>query len=182
MIGASPTEYFQPSSDAEAANAIEYHGRFTGETVTRMLDTIAIRLKADGEDLRTRRRILRVMVETLQNIVRHRKPGSGSADAFSLRKQGSQYILVCGNPVVRSAVPRLAARLEGVNSLNRQELKDLYQRLLATSHAGGLGFVDIARKSGTKMRFDFHEISDEHCFFELTVALESGGGSGTKTK
>lgn len=184
MTGPLETEHaFQPPVAAEAGTIIEYHGRLTKEITFSLLDTTADRLQCAGEDLRTRRTILRMMVESLQNIVMHRDPHTGSTDAvsaelFALRKQGGLYVLVAGNPVAKNAVPQLVARLEQLNRLNRLERKHLYRRLLATAglsaKEGGLGFVDIARRSGGKLRFDFHEISDEHCFFRLTMALARG--------
>jgi hypothetical protein len=79
-----------------------------------------------------------------------------------------------GNPVLKTSVPGLKETLDRINGLRKDGLKDLYKQViqdttLSDKGGAGLGFVDMARKSGEKLGFSFPEMSEAHCFFCLTV-------------
>jgi len=53
-------------------------------------------------------------------------------------------------------------------------LKELYKEIIKNTTisekgGAGLGFVDMARKSGGKLEFEFPEMNTEYCFFCLKV-------------
>ena len=61
----------------------------------------------------------------------------------------------------------MEGQLNKVNSLNRDELKELYRQVMDTeqfSSKGGAGFglIDIARKSGEKIDFSFNDLNDDY--------------------
>ena len=73
-------------------------------------------------------------------------------------------------------VPQLQDKLEKINSLDKDGLKAFYKDLIQASEisdkgGAGLGFVDIARKSGQKLEYDFHEINKEFSFFALKIKI-----------
>ena len=79
-----------------------------------------------------------------------------------------------GNPVRKAKVTDLRDTLERINGLDKDGLKDLYKKIiqdttLSEKGGAGLGFVDMARKSGEDLWFDFPEMSEVHCFFCLKV-------------
>ena len=70
----------------------------------------------------------------------------------------------------------LKSRLEKINSLNEDELKAYYKEVLnngmmSDKGGGGLGMIDIARKSGQKLAFDFQKVDDEYSFYSLNINI-----------
>ena len=64
-----------------------------------------------------------------------------------------------------------------VNSLDSDELRGLYQMKLANDPrtdkgTAGLGLIDIARKSKSKLNYEFIEIDEFSSFFCLKVIIE----------
>jgi len=45
-----------------------------------------------------------------------------------------------------------------------------HQRLSAKG-GGGLGLVDIARKSGNKLEYQFYSYNDNYSFYSLTISV-----------
>ncbi len=165
---------------ADLASVIHYHGHFTNEIAKSILSESAATLRSVEEHSRISHRVFHVALESVQNILRHgeacsERRESSHLPVFEIRKQMRGYVVTSGNPVSKRAAGELKTKLQRVNDLDQQGLKQLYRHILKStgpSHGGaGLGFVDMARRSGEKLLFDFQEISDDHCFFKLTVAV-----------
>ena len=60
--------------------------------------------------------------------------------------------------------------------LSKDELKDMYKFILnhqklSAKGGGGLGLVDIARKTGNKLEYTFQHYQDDYYFFNLDVFI-----------
>jgi hypothetical protein len=63
-----------------------------------------------------------------------------------------------------------------VNQCNKEELKNLYQGILSDGElsekgTAGLGMIDIARKSGQKLGYDFHPVNEKYSFYSLEAKI-----------
>lgn len=156
-----------------------YQGDFTQETTKTILTMAERSLHSSEEDPTIKRKVFNVMVELLQNIVKHNEDliqaGSDSQHAiFLIGRDANRYAIMSGNPVQKNKVPELKGNLDRINGLDKDGLKDLHKEIirnttLSDKGGAGLGFVDMARKSGEKLWFDFPEMSDAYCFFCLRV-------------
>ncbi|MEX2230543.1 MAG: SiaB family protein kinase [Cyclobacteriaceae bacterium] len=156
-----------------------YQGDFTQETTKSILTMAERSLEASEEDPAIKRKVFNVMVESLQNIVKHNEEiveGKirSHAAIFLIGRESNRYTIMSGNPVHKNRVRDLKCALEGINGLDKEGLKDLYKKIiqgttLSDKGGAGLGFVDMARKSGEKLWFDFPEMSETYCFFCLKV-------------
>ena len=156
-----------------------YEGDFTQETTKSILTMAERTLDALEEDPGIKRKVFNVMVESLQNIVKHNEEltenfSQRNTAIFLIGRESSRYTIMSGNPVHKERVPALESALRSINELDREGLKELYKEIiqdttLSDKGGAGLGFVDMARKSGEKLEFAFPEISDDYCFFCLQV-------------
>lgn len=156
-----------------------YQGDFTQETTKSILTMAERSLDVTEEDGAIKRKVFNVMVEALQNIVKHnetlRNDGTArQAAIFLIGRESHGYSIMSGNPVPKKKVPALKETLNRINTLDQEGLKDLYRDIirettLSDKGGAGLGFVDMARKSGEKLLFDFPEMSESYCFFCLKV-------------
>jgi len=83
---------------------------------------------------------------------------------------------MAGNPVQKSNVEKLTRTLERVNGLDKEGLKELYKDIIKNTTisekgGAGLGFVDMARKSGEKLEYQFPEMNANYTFFCLRVNI-----------
>ena len=159
-----------------------YEGDFTQETTKSILTMAERNLDSSGEESTIKKRIFNVMVEALQNIVKHSdevetpERGKHHAAIFLIGNEESRYSIMSGNPVRKEHVGALKASLEKINGLDKDGLKELYKDIMKNSTlsekgGAGLGFVDMARKSGEKLEWSFVDVDDEFSFFCLKVNI-----------
>jgi hypothetical protein len=157
-----------------------YEGEFNQEITKSVLSMAERNMDSFGEDATIKRKVFNVMVECLQNICKHAvsledKSMKNNA-IFMIGKQESEYIITSGNVILSSQVPDMTRKLELINSLDKEGLKELYKSIIKTTElsskgGAGLGFVDMARKSGNKLLFDFEIINEELTFFSLITSI-----------
>ncbi len=156
-----------------------YQGDFTQESTKSILSMAERNLDSSGEESSIKRKVFNVMVESLQNIVKHSDElidgeVRSHAAIFLIGKQATQYTIMSGNPIRKENVDGLKEKLDQINNLDKEGLKELYKSIIKNTTisekgGAGLGFVDMARKSGTKLEFDFPEMNSDYCFFCLKV-------------
>ena len=91
-------------------------------------------------------------------------------------KIDGKYSIFTGNHILNENINGLKARLDEVNSLSKEELKEYYKKVLNNGEmslkgGGGLGMIDIARKTGEKLEYDFLEIDNKVSFFTLNIIV-----------
>lgn len=160
-----------------------YEGDFTQETTKSILAMAERNLDSSGEESGIKRKVFNVMVEALQNIVKHSseqglKAGSlvSQSAIFMISKDDARYCVMTGNPIMKTSVARLKENLELLNSKDKEGLKEMYKEIIKNTQisdkgGAGLGFVDMARKSGEKLEFMFAEVNPDYDFFCLKVNI-----------
>jgi hypothetical protein len=156
-----------------------YQGDFTQETTKSILAMAERNIDSSGEESSIKRKVFNVMVEALQNIVKHSDElvdgeMRSHAAIFLIGREANRYTIMSGNPIRKANIENLKKQLERINGLDKDGLKDLYKEIIKNTTisekgGAGLGFVDMARKSGEKLDFEFPEMSNEYCFFCLKV-------------
>jgi hypothetical protein len=166
-----------------------YEGEFTQEITKSVLAMAERNMDSVGEESGIKRKVFNVMVECLQNIVKHADdidPAERIRNnaIFMIGKDEHEYVITSGNPIVNDKVEMLSEKLEQINNLDRDGLKSLYKEIikngeLSQKGGAGLGFVDMARKSGQKLEFDFQPMDDTYSFFALKTVIPrvTGGGA-----
>ncbi|MCG8309212.1 MAG: SiaB family protein kinase [Cytophagales bacterium] len=159
-----------------------YEGEFTQEITKSVLAMAERNMDSMGEEFGIKRKVFNVMVECLQNIVKHGEEYiSGEIQIntaiFMIGKHKDSYIITSGNPVRDDLVNSLKEKLDQINSLDRDGLKALYKDIIKGSSGltdkggAGLGFVDMARKSGRKLEYEFESLGNGHSFFSLKTTV-----------
>ncbi len=156
-----------------------YKGYFSDEVVNHILQIVERQLESSCENFTIRKRAYNLMVEGLQNITRHqisKEVGSNYDGIFCIRKQFNKYSISTGNLVQSEEVDKLKKLLDQINKMDKLELKSYYQELLnngtfSKKGGAGIGLVDMARKSGQKLNYQFVDIDEESKFFFLKMSL-----------
>ncbi len=155
-----------------------YRGKFNQEITDNILKLTETNLQRQEGQSIVKKRIYSIMVEGLQNITRHqdninniekKEEGLG---IFVIQKVDSLYFITTGNIVENDAIPNLKSLIEKINGFNKEELKAYYKQVLSDGSlsdkgGAGLGLIDMARKSGNKLFYNFREVDSEHSYFYL---------------
>lgn len=164
---------------------LSFKGDVTADLMTSILQIIEQRMDDMNEAPRLKKKVYNVLVECLQNLYHHIDeipsqtendvPERSAIFMISLNREG--YSITTGNYILTARRPKFENKLELINSLDPNELKELYKEALnsdtrSEKGGGGLGMIDIARKTGKKLNYDFVPLNDEYSFFSLNIAVE----------
>ena len=89
-----------------------------------------------------------------------------------LKRLKDGYKIITGNFVHAENIEKLEEKIKRINRSSHEEIKELYKFILnhqriSAKGGGGLGLVDIARKTGNKLEYTFKEYNDKYSFFYL---------------
>jgi len=167
-----------------------YRGLFTDGITDSIIALAESNLETAGESSKVKKKVFSIMVECLQNITRHQTPEdeivatSENSGIFVIQRQEKGYYITTGNLVKNEDIPMLKELLQTINSKEKDDLKLYYKEVLNTGQfsekgGAGLGLIDMARKSGNKLLFDFNHINEDYSYFYLhtSISKETEGAS-----
>lgn len=163
---------------------LSYQGIITSEVINTILEQVENKLNNIDEDNKLRKRLYNVLVEALQNLYHHVEdlPDGVYEDlknkfgSIIINKIENGYKISSGNFISSNRIKMVKDKLDKINSLTQDELKDMYKFILnhqklTAKGGGGLGLVDIARKTGHKFDYSFHNVNNEYYFFNLDIIV-----------
>jgi hypothetical protein len=161
---------------------LSFKGEVTSDLLTSILSIMENKMDHFREEPKMKKKVYNVLVECLQNLYHHMDeiPDATAeklkSAIFMIGKLGVTYTIYTGNYILNENVTSLTKRLDKVNSLNKEELKLFYKEVLNNGEmslkgGGGLGMIDIARKTGEKIEYKFLEINDKISFFTLIIRI-----------
>lgn len=126
------------------------------------------------------RRISFIMVECFQNVVRHGKVAADekekSEGLFAARLMGDANYVSSINMIDLDEVEKLREKLNQLNTIEKDKLKALYLEVLnnaelSSKGGAGLGLIQLARKAGQPISYDFENLNEQLANFYLSLKL-----------
>jgi len=161
-----------------------YKGNIDSDVINHVLDSVEDKMVQVNEHPKLRKKVYNVLVESLQNLYHHvdRVPEDfedQSSERYALlivKKVDSGYKIITGNFVRSENIEKLEERIKRINRSSHEEIKELYKFILnhqkiSQKGGGGLGLVDIARKTGNKLEYSFKEYNTRYSFFYLNILV-----------
>lgn len=160
---------------------IAYKGSINAEIIADTLSLVEAKLYDEMEQSLTRKKVYNVLVECLQNLFHHvdSVPGVNNEDNFGvfiLSKTDVGFRVSTGNMVNGQKKEILKQKIDKINSLDKEELKEFYKfvlnnQMFSDKGGGGLGLIDIARKTGNKLEYTFTPFNESFDFFTLSATI-----------
>ena len=172
-------------SDQTSGKIILYYkGNVDSDIINHALDTVEDKMVEVNEHSRLRKKVYNVLVESLQNLYHHvdRVPEGfedQSSERYGLlmvKKLDEGYKIITGNFVHAANIEKLEEKIKRINRSSHEEIKELYKFILnhqriSEKGGGGLGLVDIARKTGHRLEYKFDQYNDNYSFFYLDILV-----------
>jgi hypothetical protein len=176
-------EYYSKLSQGDVLLA--YKGSISSELINEVLEAVEEKLEKVNESGKVRKRLYNVLVESLQNLFHHIEVTHEGIEEdldpkFAIlvieRKEEEDYHVITGNFINNQKIQFLKEKIDKINSMSKDELKDMYKFILnhqkiSAKGGGGLGLVDIARKTGKDIHYEFYPYNDKYSFFQLTIEV-----------
>ncbi|MGQ0827789.1 MAG: SiaB family protein kinase [Bacteroidota bacterium] len=133
-----------------------------------------------------------LLVECFQNIIRHAdKPEiinrtNNKPKMISLRNVGNAFYVASTNLIDNTKKEGLVSKLRSINTLTREELKAAYLEALdhneiSEKGGAGLGLIEMARRSGFPIEFDFDFVNYFFSAFHSQFRVVSDEGEANYT-
>jgi hypothetical protein len=158
-----------------------YRGVVTKENSVPLLMLLEKEMENSEFGFVGRKRLFMFVLESLQNVSRHSdKSQHGDMSIVVYSKSNSGYTVTTGNVISTNNVDTLRVRLDEINKLETSEIRSMYRQMLSTSEfsskgGAGLGLIEMAKKTGNKLDYDFVPIEDENSYFILSKTVDSDG-------
>jgi len=173
-------QWYSEKVDEDAI--FNYMGRVEEENVTDILQSIEQVLEIRNESPKLYRKVFNILVELVQNLYHHGEVPSDFDVTYEkfgvliLRDEGAQYRICAGNFIKIDGLRLIRDRIDQINTLSSTETQSLYRIILGNDQfsdkgGGGLGMVDIARKSGNNMEYQFFEYNPSYLFLAIDVII-----------
>lgn len=158
-----------------------YRGVVTSENTTSLLTLLEKEMESSEFGFQGRKRLFMFVLESLQNVSRHSKQDQFAEMSLVIySKTYEGYTVTTGNVIENSQIPNLKARLNAINNLNASEIRKVYREMLNTTEfsskgGAGLGLIEMAKKTGNRLDYDFIKIDDNYSYFILSKTVDSSG-------
>jgi len=158
-----------------------YRGLVTNENSVPLLMLIEREMESAVYGMVGRKRLFMFVVESLQNVAKHSDfPEMTNMSLVVYSKIEGGYTVTTGNVISSDNVEELKKRLEEINKLDPEEIRNVYRQMLSNTAfsdkgGAGLGLIEMARKTGNKLDYDFLQIDKESSYFVLSKTVNPEG-------
>ncbi len=159
---------------------IVYIGNFTQKITTFFASLLEEEIE-HNDDRKTKRKVYHTIVEVLQNMQRHTEEiidNKGKKGLFMIGKKQGIYYIITINITTKNSVEKIKSIIDKVNASSIEQLRDMYKKQLKEGKIGesggaGLGFIDIARKTKSKLEYLFIPVNLNYDYFVLKAEVDT---------
>lgn len=158
-----------------------YRGVITRENSIPLLMLLEKEMENSEFGFIGRKRLFMFVLESLQNVSRHsgEKPLADMSLVVYSKTNGG-YTVTTGNVISTINVDDLKRRLDEINNLQSGDLRVVYRQMLSNSGlsdkgGAGLGLIEMAKKTGNKLDYDFLKLDNDNSYFILSKTVNSEG-------
>ena len=169
-----------PMKKDELDILVAYSGEFSKDIVNSIPESVEIKL----QDLRIRKnnikRIFSILIEGLQNIRKHSdfKDNNDHLGYVYVARKPHLVKLCFANLVNQKSIEALEGKLEKLENMSEDELKEYYREILNNGlmsdlGGAGLGLITMVMKSNKSLDYQLKEIESGVHLFSVAVDIET---------
>jgi Family of unknown function (DUF6272) len=160
---------------------LTYKGSMDGETISFLVKLVEKSITEAGEKLAIRKKIVNILVESLQNILNYfaeesldKSLENESFVIVTCTKQ--DYEITVGNYLSTQRMKTLKKRIDNVNMMSQEDLQKVYLDILenpkvSMSRGAGLGLIDMARRTQNKISYSFSPYDNDYVLFMMGMVI-----------
>ncbi len=158
---------------------LSYKGSIHAHILTDLLAITEKKLATNAFDAQLKKKVLHILIELIQNLYHNCEENKADQNfvkdvCIILVKKKQSYGVYTGNYMLNSKVKMLKHKLNQVNAMDGDDLRQSYRDRLdkgtiTDRGRAGLGLMDMARKSGNQLEYGFTTFNEHYSFFSLKV-------------
>jgi len=162
---------------------LSYRGPLSFSTIDLLLSEFKLAVQEHDISFKTYKKMISVMIEALENITKYSDQLLCNGErpqefcpSCQISCNDSLIVIETTNPVKRQEVNPLRSRIDNVNSHDSDALKELYKTIITNGEfsskgGAGLGFIEMAKTTGSKLEYAFENLSKEYSLYTLRVSM-----------
>lgn len=163
---------------------LSYQGPLTFSTIAWLVSEFKMAAQDNALSYRSYKKMISVMIEALENVSRYCSRPDHDTWVMETYPPSFQISLIDGmvelftrNPVRKKDGGAVRDQIDHVNSHQGVALRKLYRTTMSNgkfteSGGAGLGFIEMARRSGGTLEYSFEELTGEYELYTLLVKVE----------
>lgn len=163
-----------------------YKGILTFDLLSAIIGSVERRINEFETERRIQKKFYSILTECIQNVYYHLEDGTkkelpieSESVLVMISAKPKYYKIKTSNHIPNTNVKPLIEKIEQINNLNKEELKELYKEALSndsfsSKNTAGIGLMEIARKTDYKLEYDFEKINETHSCFNFEIKLARG--------
>ena len=153
-----------------------YYGDFSDQINDVLIPLAEVVIGNSQVAMKIRKRAFYIFVECIQNVNRHHYKGKKiktlPREIFSIRQKQDRFNIAFGNVLDNSLVGDLKLKIDELNQTTVEELDIEYKKILMDTvlsklGGAGLGLIEVARKSGNKIKYNFDRLNSKRSYFSM---------------
>ena len=172
-------EYFNKMNEDNVMLA--FKGGITSDLLASLLQIAENKLDRVTDKPKVKKKVFNILVECFQNVYHHfdqpfEAESVSNSAILMVGKEEDFFVIMTGNFIENSKVNPLKEKMDFINSLDKDQLKNVYREVLNNEQisdkgGAGLGMIDIVRRSGQKIVYDFQNVNEEYSYFSLQIRV-----------
>jgi hypothetical protein len=162
---------------------LSYRGPLSFSTIDWLLSEFKLAVQEHDISFKTYKKMVSVMIEALENVTKYSDRllcndalPKHYCPSCQISYNDALIVIETSNPVRKQEVKPLQSRIDSVNSHDAHALKELYKTTITDGKfspegGAGLGFIEMAKTTGSKLEYHFESLSKEYSLYTLRVSM-----------
>jgi hypothetical protein len=162
---------------------LEYTGEVNHEIKELLLEKARLSLNRVETNTGVKKKVNNILTECIENIQKYtlteilpEEKAIALSPKIILASEEGCYFVECSNMVLSSQVQKLTVKIDQANALGKAGLQQWYEEIIndgriSDQGGAGLGIIDMAIKSGEKLKYKISRLNERISVYELTVTI-----------
>jgi hypothetical protein len=165
-----------------------YKGQLNFDNINELIHTFKEKIGVRNVSYVVYKKILMLMIETLENIIRYRENFDGNSHIiknyppeFQIYFNSNTITIESSNAVLKKDIPFLQEKINVINNLDKNSIRELYKATITDGKfsdkgGAGLGIIEMAKISDEKLIYSFSSIDENFSYFLLKLVVNETNG------
>lgn len=169
---------------AKKDTILYFKGQLDYDVIGDLIHNLKLKMKARAVRFGLYKRILTLMIELLENIIRYDENYMDNEfilqnypPEFQIFFENESYIIESANAILKKDTEFLTERIEELNKLDKKGIKTLYKETITNGKfsakgGAGLGMIEMAKIADHKFEYSFSEVDGNYAYFLLRLVIK----------
>ncbi|MCP5102247.1 MAG: hypothetical protein GY950_02660 [bacterium] len=184
MAGLELLKYYKKMCERNIV--LDFQGAISQDMLVGMAELIKNKCSREFGRPRIAKKLFSIFIEMAQNIAFYSAERAKFSDwgpdvgagIIVVTEKNKCYTITSGNLADKDAILQIIEHCQKINGMDKEELKQFYKERIKLSRdmgkkGGGIGLIDIARKSRNTISYQVTPVDNLNSFLVLSVKIDA---------